>query len=57
MLVQFAPPGEILAHRLLSLHNLTHLCALMAEARTAIREHRFERMRAAVDGRLAAGTG
>ncbi|HXZ98981.1 MAG TPA: tRNA guanosine(34) transglycosylase Tgt [Candidatus Binatia bacterium] len=28
--------GEILAHRLLSLHNITHLCSLMAEVRRAI---------------------
>ncbi len=32
---------DILAHRLLSLHNLTHLATLMRDARTAIREHRF----------------
>jgi queuine tRNA-ribosyltransferase len=49
--------GEILAHRLLSLHNLTHLCTLMEEARAAIREHRFGRLRASVDGRLTAGAG
>jgi queuine tRNA-ribosyltransferase len=33
--------GEILGHRLLSLHNLHHYAALMASARTAILEGRF----------------
>jgi tRNA-guanine family transglycosylase len=49
--------GEILVHRLLSLHNLIHLCRLMAQAREAIREGRFDRLRESVDGRLAAGAG
>jgi queuine tRNA-ribosyltransferase len=46
--------GEILAHRLVSLHNITHLARLMDEARTAIRESRFAEFRAARDGRLLA---
>jgi len=33
--------GEILGHRLLSLHNLHHYAALMASARSAISEGRF----------------
>ncbi len=37
--------GEILAHRLLSLHNLTHLGTLMAELRAAITEGRFDALR------------
>ena len=49
--------GEMLAHRLLSAHNLTHISRLMDDARSAIRAHRFEQMRAGVDGRLAAGAG
>jgi queuine/archaeosine tRNA-ribosyltransferase len=35
--------GEILGHRLLSLHNLHHYAALMASARSAISEGRFAR--------------
>jgi len=35
--------GEILAHRLLSLHNLHHYASLMASARKAISEGQFER--------------
>ncbi len=35
--------GEILAHRLLSLHNLHYYAALMASARESIREGQFER--------------
>lgn len=34
--------GEILAHRLLSLHNLHHYASLMASARTAIHEGQFD---------------
>jgi queuine tRNA-ribosyltransferase len=34
--------GEILAHRLLSLHNLHHYASLMASARKAISEGQFE---------------
>jgi queuine tRNA-ribosyltransferase len=44
--------GEILAHRLVSLHNITHLARLMEQARAAIREHTFAAFRAARDGRL-----
>jgi queuine tRNA-ribosyltransferase len=43
---------EILAHRLVSLHNITHLARLMEQARAAIREHTFAAFRAARDGRL-----
>ncbi len=35
--------GEILGHRLLSLHNLHHYAAVMAAARSAISEGRFAR--------------
>ena len=44
--------GEILAHRLVSLHNITHLARLMDAARAAIREGRFAEFRADRDGRL-----
>jgi queuine tRNA-ribosyltransferase len=44
--------GEILAHRLVSLHNITHLARLMEQARGAIREHDFAAFRAERDGRL-----
>ncbi len=44
--------GEILAHRLVSLHNITHLARLMDGARSAIREGRFTEFRAERDGRL-----
>jgi queuine tRNA-ribosyltransferase len=44
--------GEILAHRLVSLHNITHLARLMDGARTAIRQGCFAEFRAARDGRL-----
>jgi queuine tRNA-ribosyltransferase len=44
--------GEILAHRLVSVHNITHLARLMEEARAAIREHAFAAFRAGRDGRL-----
>ena len=37
--------GEILGHRLLSLHNITHLSALMAAARAAIAAGRFAAFR------------
>ncbi|MBV8300591.1 MAG: tRNA guanosine(34) transglycosylase Tgt [Candidatus Dormibacteraeota bacterium] len=37
--------GEILAHRLVSLHNLTHLGRLMDQARDAIQERRFAAFR------------
>jgi queuine tRNA-ribosyltransferase len=44
--------GEILAHRLVSLHNITHLARLMDGARSAVREGRFAEFRAERDGRL-----
>jgi queuine tRNA-ribosyltransferase len=44
--------GEILAHRLVSLHNITHLARLMEAARAAIRDGRFAEFRADRDGRL-----
>jgi len=47
--------GELLAHRLLSLHNLTHLGRLMAGARSAIAAGAFDAYRADVLGRLAGG--
>ena len=46
--------GEILAHRLVSLHNITHLARLMDGARSAIRDGRFAEFRAERDGRLLA---
>ena len=49
--------GELLVHRLLSLHNLTHLGRLMDGARAAISEGGFDAYRAEVLGRLAAGPG
>ena len=47
--------GEILAHRLLSLHNLTHLGGLMNGARAAIAEGRFADYRREVLAGLAGG--
>jgi queuine tRNA-ribosyltransferase len=47
--------GELLVHRLLSLHNLVHVAQLMAGARAAIAEGGFDAYRADVLGRLAAG--
>ncbi len=47
--------GEILAHRLVSLHNLTHLGTLMAEARRAIAAGSFASFRAGVLDGLAGG--
>ncbi len=44
--------GEILGHRLLSLHNVTHLASLMAAARAAITEARFAAFRAEARARL-----
>ncbi|MHB8490121.1 MAG: tRNA guanosine(34) transglycosylase Tgt [Candidatus Dormibacteria bacterium] len=44
--------GEILAHRLVSLHNVTHLAGLMAGARAAIRSGTFATFRSDRDGRL-----
>jgi queuine tRNA-ribosyltransferase len=45
---------EILGHRLLSVHNLTHLSRLMADARGAIVSGSFDSFRAAVGARLDA---
>jgi queuine tRNA-ribosyltransferase len=47
--------GEILAHRLVSLHNITHLARLMEQARAAIRSRTFAAFRAERDGRLRVG--
>ena len=47
--------GEILAHRLVSIHNLTHLAALMANAREAIADGRFVAWRDEVEARLLLG--
>jgi len=44
--------GEILGHRLLSIHNVTHLTSLMAGAREAIMAGTFAGYRAAVTRRL-----
>jgi queuine tRNA-ribosyltransferase len=48
--------GEILAHRLVSIHNLTHLSRLMRDARSAIRGRRFTSWRGEVEERLLRGT-
>ncbi|HET9052229.1 MAG TPA: tRNA guanosine(34) transglycosylase Tgt, partial [Candidatus Dormibacteraeota bacterium] len=45
--------GELLVHRLLSVHNLTHLGRLMAGARAAIGDGAFDAYRSDVLGRLA----
>jgi queuine tRNA-ribosyltransferase len=45
--------GEILAHRLVSIHNITHLARLMEGARAAIRTQTFGAFRAERDGRLS----
>jgi queuine tRNA-ribosyltransferase len=47
--------GEILGHRLLSLHNVTHLSALMAGARDAIARGAFESFRMHTEARLRGG--
>ena len=47
--------GEILAHRLASLHNLTHLGRLMDGARRAVAAGRFDTYRQAVLAGLAGG--
>jgi queuine tRNA-ribosyltransferase len=49
--------GEILAHRLLSAHNLHHYQGLMREARAAIREARFAAFSERVRGASAEGAG
>jgi len=47
--------GEILAHRLVSIHNLTHLCGLMADARAAITSRSYLSFRQGVEARLNLG--
>ncbi|MDQ6855665.1 MAG: tRNA guanosine(34) transglycosylase Tgt [Candidatus Dormibacteraeota bacterium] len=47
--------GEILGHRLLSIHNITHVTTLMAAAREAIAAGRFDAFRADNEARLCAG--
>ncbi len=47
--------GEILGHRLVSLHNVTHVSALMAGARQAIADGRFDSFRADAHARLSGG--
>jgi queuine tRNA-ribosyltransferase len=44
--------GEILAHRLVSLHNITHLARLMEAAREAIADRRFAAFRDDRSGRI-----
>jgi queuine tRNA-ribosyltransferase len=46
--------GEILAHRLVSVHNVTHLARLMDATRDAIRDQGFAAFRAERDGRIRA---
>ncbi|MDQ6856339.1 MAG: tRNA guanosine(34) transglycosylase Tgt [Candidatus Dormibacteraeota bacterium] len=48
--------GEILGHRLLSIHNITHVAALMGAARDAILAGRFDTFRAQTEARLGAGS-
>lgn len=43
---------EILAHRLVSIHNITHLARLMERARQAIRTGSLQRLQREVDDRL-----
>ena len=49
--------GEILAHRLVSVHNLTHLGRLMSEVRSAIREGRLDALQRHADGRALPAAG
>jgi queuine tRNA-ribosyltransferase len=49
--------GEILGHRLLSLHNVTHVSTLMARARAAIAAGSYASFRTATESRLAATGG
>jgi queuine tRNA-ribosyltransferase len=49
--------GEILGHRLLSLHNLTHVSGLMAATRAAITTGRFDDFRAETEARLRPSRG
>ncbi|MGI8847854.1 MAG: tRNA guanosine(34) transglycosylase Tgt [Candidatus Dormibacteria bacterium] len=48
--------GEILGHRLLSIHNIAHLCGLMAKARAAIAAGTFSSHRAEVEARMMPAT-
>jgi tRNA-guanine family transglycosylase len=48
--------GEILGHRLLSQHNLTHVGRLMAETREAITHGRLAEYRSAVAQQLTGYT-
>jgi queuine tRNA-ribosyltransferase len=48
--------GEILGHRLLSIHNITHVTRLMAAAREAIIAGCFESFRADVEAGLRSGS-
>ncbi len=47
--------GEILGHRLLSIHNITHVTRLMAAARDAITAGCFDSFRAQTEARLRGG--
>ena len=47
--------GEILAHRLVSIHNITHLTRLMSAARDAIREGALEDLRESLGAAARAG--
>ncbi len=47
--------GEILGHRLLSIHNITHVTGLMRAARDAIAGGRFDSFRTATEARLRGG--
>jgi queuine tRNA-ribosyltransferase len=49
--------GEILAHRLVTIHNLTHLARVMRNARQAIADGVFASLRDEVNGRLASSPG
>jgi queuine tRNA-ribosyltransferase len=49
--------GEILAHRLVTIHNLTHLARVMRIARQAIANGALASLREEVNGRLTAGPG
>lgn len=49
--------GEILAHRMLSIHNVTHLSRLMASARHAIAAGTFTAFRRAAEERLEGAGG
>jgi tRNA-guanine family transglycosylase len=48
--------GELLAYRLLTLHNLTFFHSLMAEARMAVESARFDTFRSRFFARYAVDT-